>query len=252
MPPQASQRTSQRTRQRIFNSSINTPRSSVNTPRTRSVPTGPPIGTWAARMEAVAVSEHKSSAPSKASVRVAVVSISDTRTVETDEGGTLVQTLTARAGFSVVARELVRDDPDTIRVRVLDLAAGGGVDAILLTGGTGIAPRDGTVDAVAPLFARRLDGFGELFRMLSFAEIGSAAMLSRATAGIVGGVAVFLMPGSPAGVTLALERLILPELPHLVGELRKPAAIGRTLDDAGEASSRLHPHRHGHDDRDRH
>jgi molybdenum cofactor biosynthesis protein B len=200
----------------------------------------------------VAVSEHKASAPSGSSVRVAVVSVSDTRTVETDEGGALVQTLTARAGFSVVARELVRDDPDTIRVRVHDLAASGGVDAILLTGGTGIAARDGTVDAVAPLFARRLDGFGELFRMLSFAEIGPAAMLSRATAGIVDGVVIFLMPGSPAAVKLALERLILPELSHLVGELRKPAGDARALDDAGEAASHHRPHHHGHDDRDRH
>ncbi len=206
----------------------------------------------------MAVSEHRSSAPARASVRVAVVSVSDTRTPQTDEGGSLVEALTAQAGFSVVVRELIPDQPETIRALVRDLAAGGAADVILLTGGTGIASRDGTVDAVAPLFEKRLDGFGELFRMLSFAEIGPAAMLSRATAGTIGGVAVFLMPGSPAGVRLALERLVLPELGHLVGELRRSDAGPHAAGDAGRAAAYEHTghehtgHEHTHGDRDRH
>jgi len=100
----------------------------------------------------------------------------------------------------------------------------GEADAVLLTGGTGLARRDSTVEAVTALLDKRIDGYGELFRMLSFAEIGAAAMLSRAVAGTVGRVALFLMPGSPAGVRLAMERLILPELSHVVGELRRTGA----------------------------
>jgi molybdopterin adenylyltransferase len=174
---------------------------------------------------------------------VAVISVSDTRTIETDAGGVLVQAMTGAAGFSVVGHDLIPDEPDQLRARVRELVSAGleatsgspearavqsgipSVDVILVTGGTGVAPRDGTVDAVAPLFERRLDGFGELFRMLSFAEIGPAAMLSRACAGIVAGVAVFLIPGSPSAIRLALQRLILPELGHLISELRRqPAA----------------------------
>ena len=201
----------------------------------------------------MAVSEHRSTAPAGASVRVAVVSVSDTRTMETDQGGALIQTLTAAAGFQVVARALIPDDPAAIAFEVRKLASGGGVDAILMTGGTGIAPRDGTVDAVTPLFTKSLDGFGELFRMLSFAAIGPAAMLSRATAGLIGGVLVFLMPGSPAGVQLAMERLILPELGHLVGELRRPGGDARVADDAAQPGPHHHSHHdhHGHDERGR-
>ena len=97
-------------------------------------------------------------------------------------------------------------------------------DAVLVTGGTGVSPRDLTVEALAPLFDRTLDGFGELFRMLSYAEIGAAAMLSRACAGLVGQVPVFLIPGSPSAIRLAVERLILPELGHLLSELRRQPA----------------------------
>lgn len=208
--------------------------------------------------------EHRDAARRAAAIRVAVISSSDTRTHETDEGGALVQSLAAKAGFSVVARELVRDEPDQLRARVQklvglgrdsrDAARGsldsgdrdssetGGPDVILVTGGTGVAPRDCTVDAIAPLFERRLDGFGELFRMLSFAEIGPAAMLSRASAGIVAGVAVFLIPGSPPAIRLALERLILPELPHLISELRR-----QPLAPAAAASPDEGDHLHGSD-----
>jgi molybdenum cofactor biosynthesis protein B len=182
----------------------------------------------------VAVQEHKAASPGPSSIRVAVLTVSDTRTLDTDQGGALVEQMAREAGFQVAHRELVRDEPAAIRDQigvwaparpagapsaVLDAA----VHAILITGGTGVAPRDTTVDVVAPLFERQLLGFGELFRMLSFAEIGSAAMLSRASAGIVHGVPVFVMPGSPSAVRLALGRLVLPELGHLVAELRRPA-----------------------------
>jgi molybdenum cofactor biosynthesis protein B len=182
----------------------------------------------------VAVHEHKAAAPGASSIRVAVLTVSDTRTLETDQGGALVEQMVRAAGFQVVPRRLVRDEPPAIRdqlgVWAPEPPSGASpadpdraVHAILITGGTGIAPRDTTVDVVMPLFQRNLLGFGELFRMLSFAEIGSAAMLSRASAGIVHGVPVFVMPGSPAAVRLALGRLILPELGHLVAELRRPA-----------------------------
>ena len=182
----------------------------------------------------MAVHEHKAAAPGAPSIRVAVLTVSDTRTRDTDQGGALVEQMARDAGFHVTARALVRDEPAAIRDQIGGWAPEPGagapsaapdvaVHAILVTGGTGVAPRDTTVDVVTPLFDRHLLGFGELFRMLSFAEIGSAAMLSRATAGIVNGVPVFVMPGSPSAVRLALSRLILPELGHLVAELRRPA-----------------------------
>lgn len=181
------------------------------------------------------LTEHKAAAPATSAVRVAVVTVSDTRTHETDEGGALVASLAHQAGFSVVARTLIPDEPAAIRACIqaltdrvpLAASTSGPPHVVLLTGGTGVAPRDGTVDVLAPLFQRPLDGFGELFRMLSFAEIGSAAMLSRACAGILpGGVAVFVMPGSLAAIRLAMQRLILPELGHLVGELGRPRSHG--------------------------
>jgi len=169
----------------------------------------------------VAVAEHQARAPAAAGIRVAIISVSDSRNLETDEGGSRIETAVRAAGFPVASRDLVRDELEVIRARVREIVGAGGAEVVLLTGGTGLSPRDRTVEAVAPLFEQRLDGFGELFRMLSFAEIGAAAMLSRATAGIVAGVAVFLMPGSPAGVQLALDKLILPEVAHLVGQLQR-------------------------------
>jgi molybdopterin adenylyltransferase len=176
----------------------------------------------------VSVAEHKHHAPPAAQVRVAVVTVSDSRTEATDEGGRLVGELCAAAGFAVVSRIILRDEPAEVAAHVRTLALGpsevGPVDAVLLTGGTGLSRRDSTVEALAGSFEKTIDGFGELFRLLSFQEIGSAAMLSRATAGTIGRSAVFLMPGSPAGVRLALERLILPELAHLVSQLNRGGA----------------------------
>jgi molybdenum cofactor biosynthesis protein B len=154
-------------------------------------------------------------------VGCALVTVSDTRTPETDTGGSLLAELVSAAGHSVVSREIVRDDVAQIRAAAERALANGACGALLLTGGTGTSPRDVTPEAVRPLFERELPGFGELFRVLSFQEIGSAAMLSRACAGSRAGKLVFALPGSPAAIRLALERLVLPELGHLVGEATK-------------------------------
>ena len=153
----------------------------------------------------------------------AIVTASDTRTEGDDASGTeLAQGLTA-AGIAVVDRRIARDDVLAL-THAIRAGIAAGADAVLVTGGTGIAPRDVTPEALAALGARALPGFGEIFRALSFAEIGPAAMLSRATAGIVGRTVVFALPGSPAACRLALSRLILPELPHLVAQLKKGPA----------------------------
>ncbi len=172
----------------------------------------------------VSAEEHKRQAPTPSDVAAAVITVSDTRTEETDVGGKLVRDLLTGAGITVASSVIVKDEPAEVAAVVRRLCEAGQVQAVLLTGGTGIARRDTTVEALANLFDKTLDGFGELFRMLSFQEIGAAAMLSRATAGVVGGVLVFLMPGSPKAVGLAMSRLILPELGHMVAQLRPPAS----------------------------
>jgi molybdenum cofactor biosynthesis protein B len=147
--------------------------------------------------------------------------VSDTRTLETDSGGALVAELLAGAGHPVVSRAVVRDDAEEIRAAALAALGRHDVRALIVTGGTGAAPRDVTPEAIGPLLERTLPGFGELFRMLSYDEIGSAALLSRALAGLRGGRAVFVLPGSRSALRLALEKLILPELGHLAGEAVK-------------------------------
>jgi molybdenum cofactor biosynthesis protein B len=169
----------------------------------------------------VGAEQHRAEGPKRAAVRVGVITVSDTRTPENDEGGKLARELCEGAGYVVAAGAIVPDDPERIAAKVRALVGEGGVDAVLLTGGTGLSPRDSTPEAVAPLLDKTLPGYGELFRALSFAEIGAAAMLSRAAAGSIGAVAVFTLPGSPAGVRLALEKLIIPELGHVVGQLRR-------------------------------
>ena len=151
--------------------------------------------------------------------RVQVVTISDTRTLETDESGKLCVELLAKAGHVVAGRTVVPDDP--ARVEALCRSVAGEVDAIVLNGGTGVAPRDTTYEAISRLLEKRLDGFGELFRMLSYAEVGSRAMVSRAVAGVYEKTVIFSMPGSTKAVRLAMERLVCPELSHIVGELKK-------------------------------
>jgi molybdenum cofactor biosynthesis protein B len=172
---------------------------------------------------------HRSLAPSATAIRVAIVTASDSRTPVTNEGGRVLRATLEQAGFAIASDQLVTEEPDRLRDTVAALVRAGSADAVVVTGGTGLAPRDRTPEAVGALFERRLPGFGELFRMLSFQEIGAAAMLSRAEAGTIGGVLVFLLPGSPAAVELAVRKLIAPELAHAVGQLRRPAG-GHTQD----------------------
>lgn len=164
------------------------------------------------------VDQHR--ADSLQAVRCAVITVSDTRTVENDRGGdTLVDLLTA-AGHKLVERHLTPDDPERIKPLVIRLSDTPEIDVILMTGGTGLGSRDQTFETVGSLLTKTLPGYGELFRMLSYEEIGAAAMLSRAIGGLLGRTVVLTMPGSPAAVRLAMERLIGPELGHLVREAR--------------------------------
>lgn len=161
--------------------------------------------------------EHKAKAP--ASVLCFVVTVSDTRTASTDVGGRTIRELLERAGHAVTGHAIVRDEPAEVTALIQRQIADGTARVIITTGGTGITSRDGTFEAVDGLLEKRLDGFGELFRMLSFQDIGTAAMMSRATAGTIGRAAIFVLPGSPDAVRLALTRLILPELGHVVQQL---------------------------------
>jgi molybdopterin adenylyltransferase len=163
--------------------------------------------------------EHKARAPRSA--RVYVVTCSDSRTEATDEGGRILREKLAAAGHAVTGSAIVPDDPQRIAAE-LDRAHASGAQFALVTGGTGLSSRDSTFEALSRAVVRPLPGFGELFRMLSYEEIGSAAMLSRALAGQLGsGLFVFAMPGSPAAVRLACEKLILPELGHILEELSR-------------------------------
>ena len=152
---------------------------------------------------------------------VYVLTVSDSRTAETDTGGRAVRELLEAAGHAVAGRAIVPDDPSTVRATVIAALADEAVTVVITTGGTGITSRDGTFEAVAGLLEKRLDGFGELFRGLSYQEIGAAAMLSRAVAGTVGRKAIFTLPGSEHAVRLAMTQLILPELGHLAQQLAK-------------------------------
>jgi molybdenum cofactor biosynthesis protein B len=165
----------------------------------------------------MSVEDHRKTAP--ASVRCAIITISDTRTAATDSSGDAIADALTRAGHAVLTRHLVPDDPEVVRSIVRTAAAD--VPVIVTTGGTGITARDSTYEAIVTLLDKRLDGFGELFRMLSYQQIGSAAMLSRACAGTIGTTAVFALPGATRAVELAMEKLILPEIGHVVRELRR-------------------------------
>jgi molybdenum cofactor biosynthesis protein B len=169
--------------------------------------------------KSTSVKQHHATSPDR--LRCVVITVSDTRTLETDSGGAAVVEHLEKAGHTVVQREIIRDDPSVMRPLLELLRERDDVDAILLTGGTGIASRDQTFETVSSLLSKPLPGYGELFRMLSFAEIGPAAMLSRAVGGLLGKRVLLTMPGSPAGVRLAMEKLIVPELGHLVREARR-------------------------------
>jgi molybdenum cofactor biosynthesis protein B len=163
--------------------------------------------------------EHKANAPRQ--IRCAVITVSDTRTVETDTGGAEVVRFLTESGHVIVAREIVPDEPARMRPLLESYRDDDQIDVVLMTGGTGISSRDQTYETVTALMTKPLPGYGELFRMLSFQEIGAAAMLSRATGGLMERTVLLTMPGSRAAVQLAMERVILPELSHLVREARR-------------------------------
>ena len=165
---------------------------------------------------------HRAEGDALHAIRCAVVTVSDSRTVETDESGALMRQLLEHAGHVVADYMLLKNEEPAVREHVRGLVARADIDAVLLTGGTGLGSRDRTVEAVRPLLEKELPGFGELFRMVSFNEqIGAAAILSRALAGGASGKLVVSMPGSRAAVELALTRILLPELRHAVRELRR-------------------------------
>lgn len=163
--------------------------------------------------------EHKERVEQEAAktLRCGIITASDSRTRETDASGDLLVAQLSAAGHTITRRELVRDEAAQI-TELIETMIDADCAVIILNGGTGIAKRDSTFEAVDRLLEKRLPGFGELFRMLSYPEIGPAAMLSRATAGVYRGALIFSLPGSPHAVQLALEKLIMPELPHLVWE----------------------------------
>ena len=163
--------------------------------------------------------EHKAAAP--AQVRCFIVTVSDTRTAATDRSGDAIADLVTRAGHHVVGRAIVRDEPRDVAAAVSEQLANSDVHVVITTGGTGLTSRDSTYEAIDALLEKRLDGFGELFRMLSYHDIGPAAMLSRACAGTARGKFVAVLPGSEAAVRLAVSKLLIPELGHIVQQLSK-------------------------------
>ncbi|ALC89674.1 molybdenum cofactor biosynthesis protein B [Bacillus sp. FJAT-18017] len=168
----------------------------------------------------MSVSEHKTEAPNTVSCKI--ITVSDTRDKDTDKSGKLMISLLESSGHTIADYVIVKDEEEAIKAEVLNGASAPGIDVILTNGGTGIAKRDVTIETVSKLFEKEIAGFGELFRMLSYQEdIGSAAILSRAAAGVVNNRAVFSTPGSTGAVRLAMEKLILPEIGHVVRELKK-------------------------------
>jgi molybdopterin adenylyltransferase len=168
-----------------------------------------------------AVDEHRTDAPR--ALNLAVMTVSDTRTPETDTSGALIAAMAEASAHRILERVIVPDEPGRMTPLLRDFASRKDLHAILITGGTGISPRDQTYETVSALLTKPLPGYGELFRMLSYAEIGPACILSRAVGGLIGEAVVLVMPGSRAAVELAMSKIILPELPHLVREARKQA-----------------------------
>lgn len=163
--------------------------------------------------------EHKARGP--ASIECGIITCSDTRTPETDTSGQLIRELLTQEGHRISAYHVVKDEPVEVRKLVQQLGKTPELEALIINGGTGISQRDSTFEAVDGVLEKRLTGFGEIFRYLSYKDVGSSAMLSRATAGLYQGKVIFSIPGSSGAVRLAMEALILPELPHVIGEIRK-------------------------------
>jgi molybdenum cofactor biosynthesis protein B len=166
--------------------------------------------------------QHRQYAP--AVLGFAVITVSDSRRPEDDTSGRTIREMAMASGHRIEDSTLVPDDVAAIRDALRKMLARPGVDVVVTTGGTGLSPRDLTLEAAEPLLDRPVEGFGELFRMLSYSQVGAAAMLSRAAAGLSGERAVFLLPGSPKAVALAMEKLILPEAGHLLSQARRPAS----------------------------
>jgi molybdenum cofactor biosynthesis protein B len=165
------------------------------------------------------VAEHRTAA--LASLNLAVLTVSDTRTLETDTSGALIIALAEAAGHRIAERAILPDEPVAMRSFLQSCVSNTELHAVLVTGGTGVSARDQTFETVSTLLTKPLPGYGELFRMLSYDQIGPACMLSRAVGGLMGKTTVLVMPGSRAAVELAMTRIILPELAHLVREARK-------------------------------
>jgi molybdenum cofactor biosynthesis protein B len=166
----------------------------------------------------MAAHQHHHQQGSHARLKIAVFTASDTRTPDTDESGRIIKEALERAGHTVMHYEVLPDSPERIRQAATDNLTAG--DGLIFNGGTGIAPRDSTIEALRPMLSKELEGFGELFRMLSYQEVGSAAMLSRALAGVSHGKIIVALPGSPAACRLAMEKLLVPELGHMHHLLR--------------------------------
>jgi molybdopterin adenylyltransferase len=166
----------------------------------------------------VSVAEHKGKG--KKSIRCFVITVSDTRTEQTDNSGQTIKSMLGDEGHQIAGYRIVKDEPPQIEALLTEVLAGVDVDAVIVNGGTGIAPRDGTYEVVSRLLEKRLDGFGEIFRYLSYLDIGSAAIMSRAAAGTARGKMLISLPGSRGAVTLAMEKLILPEIRHMVSQLQ--------------------------------
>jgi molybdenum cofactor biosynthesis protein B len=166
----------------------------------------------------VSVAEHKEKG--QRSVGCFVLTVSDTRDESTDQSGQLIKTLLGEHGHRLAGYRIVKDEPAEIESLLKQTLTHGEIEAVIVNGGTGIAPRDGTYEVIAGLLDKRLDGFGEIFRFLSYQDIGSAAMMSRAVAGAAQGKVLISLPGSKGAVELAMRRLVLPELGHLVSQLQ--------------------------------
>jgi len=166
----------------------------------------------------MSVAEHKEKG--KKSVGCFVLTVSDTRDEAADQSGQLIKALLAESGHRLVGYRIVKDEPVQIESLLQETLKGGDAEAVIVNGGTGIAPRDGTFEVVSGLLEKRLDGFGEIFRFLSYQDIGSAAIMSRACAGSAKGKVLISLPGSKGAVDLAMRRLVLPELGHMVAQLQ--------------------------------
>lgn len=168
---------------------------------------------------------HLQEMDKKRELSISVLTISDTRTSSNDKSGDTIRQLLSEAGHRIADFRICPDDPEEIAATLGQWFENPSIDAIITTGGTGISKRDVTIETVTPYFTKTLDGFGELFRFLSYTEdVGSKALLSRATAGTVQDQALFVLPGSSKAVALAMEKLILPEIHHIVHELKKHLA----------------------------